>query len=98
MLAQLKQNQTAVKKEKKCLILYLSELQSKSLCLCYYQRFLKEHDDKLIQESMKVFKEELHVLKKKQLSSVTSSDSNSSDLFVLKINANIIFSVLSDDF
>src|SRR5436189_573356 len=43
----LKQNQTVVKKEKECLILCLSEFQSKSLCLCCHQKFLKECDDKL---------------------------------------------------
>src|SRR5947207_10717845 len=55
----LEQNQIIVKKEKKCLIFCLSELQSKSLCLCCHQQFLKKHDDKLIQESVKVFEKEL---------------------------------------
>ena len=93
----LKQNQTVVKKEKKCLILHLSELQSKNLHLHHHQQFLKEHDDKLIQENAEVFKEELHVLKKKQ-NSVTLSDNNSSDLLISEINANTIFFMLSDDF
>src|SRR5947207_2335679 len=62
----LKQNQIIVKKEKECLILHLFKFQSKSLCLHHHQKFLKKHDDKLIQKSVKVFKEELHVLKRKQ--------------------------------
>src|SRR5205085_235091 len=62
----LKQNQIIVKKEKKCLILYLSELQLKNLCLCCHQQFLKKYDDKLIQKSVKVFKKKLYVLKKNQ--------------------------------
>src|SRR5436190_22655650 len=61
----LEQNQTVMKKEKKCLIFCLFELQSKSLCLYYHQKFLKKHDDKLIQENVKVFEKKLHVLKKK---------------------------------
>src|SRR5438034_802036 len=62
----LKQNQTVVKKEKKYLIFYLFKFQLKNFHLQHHQQFLKEHDDKLIQESVEVFKEELHVLKKKQ--------------------------------
>ena len=93
----LKQNQIVVKKEKEHLIFYLSELQLKNLCFCCHQQFLKKHDDKLIQESMKVFEEELHVLKKKQNSAAFLNDSFS-DLLISEINADIIFSVLSDNF
>src|SRR5438046_2280060 len=40
----LEQNQTIMKKEKKCLIFYLSELQSKNFHLYHHQQFLKKHD------------------------------------------------------
>ena len=46
---------------------------------------------------MIVFEEELHVLKREQ-NSVASSDDNFSDLLISEINADIIFSALSDDF
>ena len=75
----------------------MSELQSKSLCFWYHQQFFKEHDDKLIQKNMKVFKKKLYVLKRKQ-NSVVSSNDNSSDLLISEINVNTIFSALSDDF
>src|SRR5438034_7662486 len=81
----LKQDQIIVKKEKECLILYLFKLQSKNLCFCCHQKFLKECDDKLIQESMKVFKKKLCVLKKKQNSAASLNDS-SSDLLIFEIN------------
>src|SRR5438045_3444766 len=63
---------------KKCqkLSVCLAELNAKVLCLKHHQHFLKKCDDKLIQESMKIFKKELHVLKKKQ-NSVIFSDDNS---------------------
>ena len=93
----LKQDQTIMKKEKKCLIFYLSELQSKSLHLCCHQQFLKKCDDKLIQESAEIFEEELHVLKRKQ-NFITSSDNSSSDSLISEVNADIIFSALSDNF
>jgi len=51
----------------------------------------------LIQESVKVFEEKLHVLKKKQ-NFVAFSDDNFSDLLISEINVNTIFSVLSDNF
>ena len=44
----LEQNQIIMKKEKKHLILYLFKFQSKSLCFCHHQQFLKKYDDKLI--------------------------------------------------
>src|SRR5436190_17755985 len=69
----LEQNQIIMKKEKEHLILHLSELQSKNLHFHHHQKFLKKHDDKLIQESAKVFKEKLHVLKREQ-NFITSSD------------------------
>ena len=86
-----------MKKEKKCLIFYLSELQLKSLCLCHHQKFLKKHDDKLIQEDAEIFEKKLHVLKKKQNSAAFLNDI-SSDLLISEINANIIFFTLSDNF
>ena len=89
----LKQNQIIMKKEKKHLILYLFKFQSKSLHLHHHQKFLKEHDDKLIQESAEVFKKELHILKKKQ-DFITFSDNNSFNSLILKINMNVIFSAL----
>src|SRR5438034_10358112 len=70
----LEQNQIIMKKEKKHLILHLSELQSKNLHLHYHQQFLKKCDDKLIQENVKVFKEELHVLKREQNSAASSDN------------------------
>ena len=93
----LEQNQIIMKKEKKHLILHLFEFQSKSLHLHCHQQFFKKHDDKLIQENAKVFKEKLCVLKKKQ-NSVTSSDNNSFNLLISETNADVIFFVLSDDF
>ena len=93
----LEQNQTVMKKEKECLLFHLSELQLKSLCLYYHQQFLKECDDKLIQESTKVFEEKLCILKRKQ-SFITFLNDSSSDSLISEINADIIFSVLSDNF
>src|SRR5436190_18164156 len=49
----LKQDQTVMKAEKEYLILYLFKLQFKNLHLQHHQQFLKECDDKLIQESIK---------------------------------------------
>ena len=86
-----------MKEEKECLILHLFEFQSKSFCLCCHQQFLKKHDDKLIQESTKIFEKKLHVLKRKQNSAV-SSNNNSFNLLIFRVNVNTIFSVLSDDF
>ena len=71
----LEQNQIIMKKEKECLILCLFELQSKSLCLCCHQKFLKKYDDKLIQENVKVFEEELCVLKREQNSAAFLNES-----------------------
>src|SRR5436190_20554807 len=93
----LEQNQIIVKKEKECLIFCLSEFQSKNLYFCCHQQFLKKYNDKLIQESMKVFEEKLCILKRKQNFTVFLSDSFS-DLLIFEINADIIFSVLSDNF
>ena len=75
----------------------LFEFQSKSLCFCHYQQFLKEYDDKLIQKSVKIFKKELHVLKREQ-NFIIFSDDNSFNSLIFEINADVIFSVLSDDF
>ena len=61
----LKQNQIIIKKEKEHLILHLSEFQSKNLHLHCHQKFLKKHDDKLIQKSTEIFKEKLCILKRK---------------------------------
>src|SRR5436190_7597755 len=55
----LEQNQITVKKEKEHLIFCLSELQLKNLHLHHHQQFLKKCDDKLIQESVKIFKKKL---------------------------------------
>src|SRR5436190_14750568 len=55
---------------------------------CHTQ-FLHDHDDKLIQESVKVFEEELHVLEKKQ-SFTVSSDDISFNRLISEINANTI--------
>ena len=93
----LEQNQIIMKKEKEYLILHLFKLQLKSLCLHYHQQFLKKHDDKLIQESTEVFKEELHALKREQ-NFITSLNNSSSDLLISEINVNTIFFMLSDDF
>ena len=93
----LKQNQTVVKKEKEHLIFHLSEFQLKSLCFHYHQQFFKKYDDKLIQENVKVFKEKLCVLKKKQ-NFVAFLNDSFSDLLISETNMNAIFSVLSDNF
>src|SRR5204863_3542759 len=90
----LKQNQIIMKKEKEHLILHLFKLQSKSFCLCHHQKFLKEYDDKLIQESAKIFEKKLHVLKKKQ-NFIISSNNISFNLLISEINVNTIFSALS---
>ncbi len=65
--------------------------------LCYHTQFLYNYDDKLIQKSVKVFKKELHVLKREQ-NFITFSDNNSFNLLISEINANIIFFTLSDNF
>ena len=65
--------------------------------LHHHVQFLHNHDDKLIQENVEVFKKKLHVLKKKQ-NSVVFSDNNFSNLLIFKINVNIIFSMLFDNF
>ena len=86
-----------MKKEKECLILHLSEFQSKSFCFHHHQQFLKKHDDKLIQESAEIFEKKLHVLKKKQ-NFVAFLSNSFSDLLIFKINVNAIFFTLFDDF
>src|SRR5436190_15284426 len=58
---------------------YLIKLNVKIFCLKHHQHFLKKHDDKLIQKSMKIFEEKLHVLKKKQ-NFIISSNISFSDL------------------
>ena len=63
---------------------------------CHIQ-FFCDYDDKLIQENAEIFKEELHVLKKKQ-NSVAFSNNNFSDSLISEINVNTIFSALSDNF
>src|SRR5438034_7421674 len=81
----LEQNQIIVKKEKKYLILYLFEFQSKNLHFHCHQQFFKKHDDKLIQENAEVFKKELHVLKRKQ-NFIAFSNDNSFNLLISEIN------------
>ena len=93
----LEQNQIIMKKEKEYLIFHLSELQLKSFCFHCHQQFLKKCDDKLIQENAEIFEKKLCVLKKKQ-SFIAFSDDNSSDLLISEINADTIFSALSDNF
>ena len=63
----------------------------------HHAQFFHDCDDKLIQESVKVFEEKLHVLKKKQ-NFVAFSDDNFSDLLISEINVNAIFFMLFDDF
>src|SRR5205085_5281656 len=93
----LKQNQIVVKKKKEHLILCLFKLQSKNFHLHHHQKFFKKHDDKLIQENVKVFKKKLYVLKREQNFIIFSSNIFFNSL-ISETNANIIFSALSDDF
>ena len=65
--------------------------------LHHHAQFLHNCDDKLIQESVKVFKKKLHVLKRKQNFIVFLSN-NFSDLLISEINVNTIFFTLSDNF
>ena len=75
----------------------MTQLSTKFLCLHKQRKFLKDCDDKLIQENVKVFEKELHVLKKEQ-DFIISSDNNFSDLLISEINADTVFTALSDDF
>ena len=76
---------------------HLVKLNEKILHLKHHQHFLKECDDKLIQENAKVFEEELHVLKKKQ-DFITSLNDNSFNSLIFRTNTDTVFSTLSDNF
>ena len=65
--------------------------------LCHHAQFLCDCDDKLIQESVKVFEKKLYILKKKQKFAIFLNN-NFFNLLIFKININIIFSMLSDNF
>src|SRR5205809_6751156 len=74
----------AAEKKKHLLEAFLA-VKAKSHHLEHQSQFLKEHDDKLIQESMKVFEKELHVLKS-ELNSAAFSDNSSSDFLITEMN------------
>ena len=61
----LNHDKKSVLKKHQKLSICLTELNAKMLCLKCHQCFLRKHDDKLIQKSMKIFKKKLCVLKKK---------------------------------
>jgi len=83
--------------EKQYLFEAFQAAEIKKCWLHHHAQFLCNCDDKLIQESIKVFEEELHVLKKKQNFVIFLND-NFSDLLIFKTNANTIFFVLFNDF
>ena len=83
--------------EKQHLFEAFQAAEAKKCWLCCHAQFLHNCDDKLIQENVKIFKKKLYVLKKKQ-NFIAFSDNIFSDLLISEINANIIFSVLSDNF
>ena len=87
----------AVTEKKKYLLEAFFTVKAKSHHLEHQSQFLKEHDDKLIQESMKVFEKELHVLKS-ELSSAASSDNSSFNFLIIETNADLVFSALFSDF
>ena len=74
-----------------------AKLNVKIFCLKCHQCFFKKYDDKLIQESAEIFKEKLHVLKRKQ-DFIVFLNNNSFNLLVSEINASIVFFILSDNF
>ena len=93
----LNHNKESVLKKHQKFSTHLTKLNAKILHLKHHQHFLKKHDDKLIQENVKVFEKKLHVLKKKQ--DFTASSSNSFfDLLIFEINTNTVFSALLNNF
>jgi len=93
----IEKEQTAFSDEKQHLFEAFQAAETKKCQLCHHTQFFHNHDDKLIQESAKIFKEELHVLKRKQ-NFIIFLDDISFNSLILKINVNIIFFVLSDNF
>ena len=87
----------AAAEKKEYLLEALLAVKAKSCCLEHQSQFLKEHDDKLIQESTEVFEKELHVLKNESSSAVFLNNS-SSDFLIIKMNADLVFSALFSDF
>ena len=65
--------------------------------LHHHTQFFCDHDDKLIQENIEVFKKKLHVLKKKQNFIISLSNSSFNSL-ISEINADIIFFTLFNNF
>ena len=93
----IEKKQTALSDEKQCLFEAFQAAEIKKHQLCCHAQFLHDCDDKLIQENVKVFEKELHILKKKQ-NSVAFLNNISFNLLISEINANTIFSALSDNF
>src|SRR5204863_3073010 len=62
----IEKEQTAFSDEKQCLFEAFQVAEIKKCQLCCHAQFLHNCDDKLIQESIEVFKKKLHILKKKQ--------------------------------
>ena len=83
--------------KKQCLFEAFQAAEIKKHQLCCHAQFFCNHDDKLIQENTKIFKEKLYVLKREQ-NFITFLNDNFSDLLIFEINVNVIFSALSDDF
>ena len=93
----IEKEQTALSDEKQYLFEAFQAAETKKCQLHHHAQFLYDCDDRLIQEKAEIFKEELHVLKRKQ-DFIISSDNNFSDLLIFEINMNTIFFTLFDDF
>ena len=83
--------------KKQCLFKAFQAAEIKKYQLHYHTQFFHNHDDKLIQKSMKVFKEKLCILKKKQ-DFIIFLNNNFFISLISAVNVNIIFFTLSDNF
>ena len=93
----IEKEQTVFFNEKQYLFEAFQAAEIKKHQLHCHAQFLHDHNDKLIQKSTKVFKKKLYVLKKKQ-NFIISLNNNSFNSLISEINADVIFSVLSDNF
>ena len=93
----IEKKQITLSDEKQHLFKAFQAAETKKHQLHHHTQFLHNHDDKLIQKSAEVFKEELYVLKRKQNFAAFLNDSFS-DLLISVVNVNTIFFMLSDDF
>src|SRR5438034_721188 len=62
----IEKEQVTLSNEKQCLFETFQAAEIKKHQLHHHAQFLYNYDDKLIQESMKIFKKKLYILKKKQ--------------------------------